>query len=138
MVEAVKTGPVSTVPQFNPMPIVQGLLLTYAQGVQCVISKMSASRYPNANKMQAAATNGIEAVLGLAVTLNSQGQQQDNNLLSSLITAVQQAQPAQVAAEPVVQPKDDARLTRVETKIHDVNGKLDLIIKELGQPVVTQ
>ena len=128
MIDPVKTGPVSTVPQFNPMPIVQGLLLTYAQGVQCVISKMSASRYPNANKMQAAATNGIEAVLGLAVTLNSQGQQQDNNLLSSLIAAAQQAQTVQPAANPVAKPEENPRLVRLETKVHAMEQGMQTLL----------
>ena len=115
----------------NVQPLVHGLILTYAQGIQCAIAKQSASRYPNPRRMEQAVTNGVEAIMGLAVTANNNAQPQGGNLLASLAGML----PQQPAAE---KPKDDARLTRVETKMHDVNNKLDLIIDELAHPVVTK
>tara|TARA_R100000458_G_C8211781_1_gene199010 strand:+ start:126 stop:473 length:348 start_codon:yes stop_codon:yes gene_type:complete len=104
----------------------------WCQYIICVLSRDAGSRFPNMGKMSRAMGNGLEQLHAF----NGGMQMQAPNFMQFMPPNA--VQDIQGATPPVVQPKDDARLTRVETKIHDVNAKLDVIIKELGQPVVTQ
>tara|TARA_R100000458_G_scaffold26781_1_gene24258 strand:- start:45 stop:401 length:357 start_codon:yes stop_codon:yes gene_type:complete len=110
----------------NVQPIVHGLILTYAQGIQCAIAKQSASRYPNPRRMEQAVTNGVEAVMGLAVTANNNAQPQGGNLLASLAGML----PQQPAAE---KPKEDPRMVRLETKVHSMEDGIKTLLSRIPE-----
>ena len=121
------TGDVGTRPLINVNNLIVGLLGTYVQGVNCVIAKQCASRYPNANKMEGALMGGIQAIMGVNATMSGQ-QGQDNNLLTVLTKLAEQQQPQQQAALPDY-GKQIHYLKKDNRALHD---KLDLVIKKLG------
>tara|TARA_Y100001938_G_C7896852_1_gene332587 strand:- start:306 stop:653 length:348 start_codon:yes stop_codon:yes gene_type:complete len=90
---------------------VKMLQKAWCQYIVCVLSRDAGSRFPNMNKMSRAMGNGLEQLHAF----NGGMQIQAPNFAQFLPPTAVQPTP-EVAVQ---KPKDDARLTRVETKIHE-------------------
>ena len=95
----------------------------WVQYLVCALARDAGSRFPNINKMSRNLGTGVEQMHAF----NGGVQMGAVNPFAALGAQL----PVQQAVVPVEQPKpkDDARLTRVETKMHEQNLKIDAILK---------
>ena len=99
--------------------IIHGIIAAVGHNAQCFIAKDAASKWSKPGKAIRVAEQAIEAIQQLS--MQAQGVQ-----ANPFATLVNQATQVPQAVE---KPKDDARLTRVETKMHEQNLKIDAILK---------
>mgnify|MGYP003152269092 CR=1 FL=1 len=114
------SGPIGTVPT-QPAVDTSSILRNAVQGINCMMARECASRFPNPSKFFRTAQQGMEAILQLQAMAQGQAMNPFTGQ-PSMISAAQQ-----LPTEPVEDPK----VKELEGKVTAMESKIDLLLERI-------